>query len=877
MRSSFKTSLKRLAVGAIVSLQLNSMAFYAWADAAITSANLGTATAQSSIEAFDPEAANITLQDLFPDLAPGATTSLEEVYGNDTKTLDIGINANNRLKTETSSEGEAYRVLIDSNNRVSPDLSSDPMFNTADKVRDKDFMDGFRENFADCKRTDVFEQVKGSAHIANYKTCERVVDQGGNATFIHDYKVGVVEYVSGQPNYQSCGEGCLYIWVGTVGDNYWRGNCRIFEEYTRFRVINKEAIKSAVIERATFDDYFQIYFNNELLWTHTPGVFPPETPGACERSTSWNVNPNKNITSQFQSADDIITFKTRTSVTGGGEGYARIRITYDPKKAIVDNGWGPEDRLPMLKMIQDGFCTNSSVVCTSSPAVDARGCITENGVSVCREHIVESPHPSLDPFCRVAEASAECSFYKGPMQCYIDAQGVERCPVNEGGNLNGCQAFEENPSCGFVSQSCIQGADGDSGSCYAFEEVWDCGYETTYDTIVNTGQSVECPGGARCMGSECFDNSNVKSGDFAYAVAMLQVTQFAEHDLDCGGDGTDIEQANDCKVFKGEGMECKKALGGYVDCCEAPDGVSIFDYVNLTMNTLKMASAVETMSRTGQLAKVGSGYWSASTSALSSGASQLIKGEFSTAVDAATATFEKVFETGVSEGAVAQVQQWMMQKTYDFMVDMGAKAAADGLFATAGPNGAVSGLAPNVAMAVNIIGWVYTVYVITDLLINIIWECEEKEFELGAKKETRQCSFVGSYCASEVLGSCVEKREAHCCFGSVVARIIQEQGREQLGMSFGDPKSPSCEGLTPTQLDQLDWNRIDLSEWIGMLSVTGNLPTANTVSLDHLTGSGSSLPSADNDQRLNTLDRNVERLENFNPDEVKKNAEQQLR
>ncbi|ENQ7794982.1 conjugal transfer protein TraN [Pseudomonas aeruginosa] len=218
-----------------------------------------------------------------------------------------------------------------------------------------------------------------------------------------------------------------------------------------------------------------------------------------------------------------------------------------------------------------------------------------------------------------------------------------------------------------------------------------------------------------------------------------------------------------------------------------------------------------------------------------------------------------------------------MQKSYDFMVDMGAQAAADGLFATAGPNGAVSGLAPNIAMAVNIIGWVYTIYVITDLLINIIWECEVKEFELGAKKETRQCSFVGSYCASEVLGSCVEKREAHCCFGSVVARIIQEQGREQLGMGFGDPKSPSCEGLTPGQLGQLDWNRIDLSEWIGMLSVTGNLPTANTVSLDHLTGSGSSLPFADNDQRLNTLDRNVERLKGFNPDEVKKNAEQQLR
>ncbi|UXH55971.1 hypothetical protein N5876_32375 (plasmid) [Pseudomonas aeruginosa] len=342
MRARTKLHLKRLAVSVITALQLNTVAFHAWADSIAASANLGQQTARIVTQEFDPTAAQMTLQDLFPDLVGGDVTELEDVYGDETSTMSLGIQANSRLQGEQSMEGEAYRTLNGSLQKVSPDLSNDPMFNTADKVRDADFMAGFKENFADCKRTDVFEEVTGSAHVANYKTCERVVDQGGNVKFIHDYKVGVVEYVSGQPNYQSCGVGCLYIWVGTVGDNYWGGTCRIFQEYTRFRVINKEAITSAVIERATFDDYFQIYFNDDLIWTHTPGVFPPETAGPCERSTSWNVNPNRNVTEQFKSADDVITFKTRTSVTGGGEGYARIRINYDPAKAVVDNGWGPE-------------------------------------------------------------------------------------------------------------------------------------------------------------------------------------------------------------------------------------------------------------------------------------------------------------------------------------------------------------------------------------------------------------------------------------------------------------------------------------------------------------------------------------------------------
>jgi len=874
MREKTKARLKRLVVGVVVGLQLNTVAFYAWADAAITGAQLGQQTVQSSIQAFDPSAATLTLQELFPDLAPGSVDSLESVYGDDSETIQTGVNANQRLRSEISMDGEAYRTLVDSSKRISPDLSKDPMFNTADQVRNADFMSGFKQNFADCKSKDVFEEVNKQAHVAKYRTCERVADQGGDIKFKHDYKAGVVEYVSGQPNYQSCGVGCLYIWVGTVGDNYWEGNCRVYEEYTRFRVINKRAIKSAVIEQATFDDYFQIYFNNNLIWTHTPGVFPPETNGSCERGTSWQVNPNENVTAQFQTADDVITFKTRTSVTGGGEGYARIKIEYDPSKAFQDNGWSPKDKLQTFDMIQDGFCSSSTVRCETMGNVDSNGCLTENGVIVCPDQVTASPHSALSPFCKVADVSADCAFYKGDLDCYVDAQGVRRCPTNEGGNLESCQQYEENPSCGFISQSCVEGASGEKGECYAYSEIWDCGYDVTYPTVINTGQTIDCPGGARCMGSECFDNSNVKSGDFAYAVAMLQVAQFAEHDLDCGGDGTDIETANDCKVFKGEAMECKKALGGYVDCCEAPESVSIFDYVNLTMNTLKMTSSIEALSR-GQYA-AGSGYWAASKSAITSGASELIKGEWGSIVDSATGAFQDTFASGVQNGIVSEIQKWLMQKAYDAMVEMGASSAANAVFAT-NANGAVTGLSNAAGAVVNIIGWVYMVYVIVDLLINIIWECEEKEFELGAKKETRQCHFVGSYCASKALGSCVEKRETYCCFGSVVGRIIQESARDQLGLGWGEVETPSCDGITPAQMSQMDWNQVDLSEWIGMLSMADRLPTMNTVSMDHLTGEGSRLGISESDTRLNTLDRNLERFKDFDPDEVKKKAEQEMR
>lgn len=873
MRQSLKQTLRRAGLSALIGLTVNGAAFNSWADAVSNSASAAQEIGKSQISAFSASDSIKAIKQVFPDYGATNTSSLQAVFGSDQKTIAVGTDANSRLTTEVSTDGEAYRTLIKSNERVSVDLRQDPMFGVSDQVRSNDFMDGFKKNFSDCTKKDVFQDVKRDAHIAKYKTCERVNDLSGSFELRHDYSAGVIEYVSGQPNMQSCGDGCLYIWVGTVGDNYWSGQCSVYEEYTRFRVLARGAIISATIDQATFDDYMQIYLGDKMVWTHTPGIFPPETPGDCERGTSWNVTPNADVTYAFGNDSDVITFKTRTSVTNYGEGYARIKILYDPSKAYIDNGWYPKDKLAVFDAINDGFCPSHSVECNSSPTLDANGCMEQNGVKLCPSDVPPAPSSDISPFCRTANINADCSFYKGQMGCYVDPSGVQHCPTNDGGNLDSCAAFESDSSCGFVSQRCIDGAKGSSGTCYAFEEVWDCGYDASYQTAVNTGTQVDCPGGARCMGSECFDTSNKKSGDFAYAVAMLQVAQFAQADLACTSDGSDVTKANICTVFKGEGMECKKALGGYVDCCEAPEGVSIFDYVNLTIHTLKMASSIEAFNRTGSL--FSPGYWAAAKEAVSAGANQLIKGEWGSVVDAAQASFSKTFGQDVALGVV---QQQLMQWAYDAMVEMGAAAAADAVFATSA-EGAVVGLAPAAAAAVSIIGWVYTAYVMTDLLIHIIWACEPKEFELGAKKETRQCSYVGSYCASKVLGQCIEKREAYCCFSSVVGRIIQEQGRQQLGMTFGDPKNPSCDGLTTDQLAKLDWSKIDLSEWIGMLNVTGHLPNINNVSLETRTGTGSELSQVFNagETRENTLLRNQSRLDGVDADAIKRQAESELR
>jgi len=95
--------------------------------------------------------------------------------------------------------------------------------------------------------------------------------------------------------------------------------------------------------------------------------------------------------------------------------------------------------------------------------------------------------------------------------------------------------------------------------------------------------------------------------------------------------------------------------------------------------------------------------------------------------------------------------------------------------------------------------------------------CKESEKQLAALRSwgklDGQCHYVGSYCAVKVFGVCLQKKKTYCCFNSVLARIVQEQGRQQLGIDWGSPKFPNCRGFTPEEFQRIDFSKIDFSEW----------------------------------------------------------------
>ena len=130
----------------------------------------------------------------------------------------------------------------------------------------------------------------------------------------------VILPMSGTGTMETCGADCIRIIIGREGNNYWSGQCTIFEdEYTLF-VARPDLIQKATLVRAIWDDYLQVWIGGSKVYNGPNDNFPPETGGTCELSTSWDVGLNKDVTGFFRQEGELDT-KIRVSVTGGNTEY----------------------------------------------------------------------------------------------------------------------------------------------------------------------------------------------------------------------------------------------------------------------------------------------------------------------------------------------------------------------------------------------------------------------------------------------------------------------------------------------------------------------------------------------------------------------------
>ncbi|EJX5614693.1 type-F conjugative transfer system mating-pair stabilization protein TraN [Vibrio parahaemolyticus] len=111
-----------------------------------------------------------------------------------------------------------------------------------------------------------------------------------------------------------------------------------------------------------------------------------------------------------------------------------------------------------------------------------------------------------------------------------------------------------------------------------------------------------------------------------------------------------------------------------------------------------------------------------------------------------------------------------------------------------------------------------------------ISECGAEEKALGRAKEEGLSIYIGSYCASKFLGKCTRRKKTYCVYDSKLSRIIQQQGAKgQLGISLGSAKNPICAPITPEQLQQINFDRIDFSDFYEDMHADTELPSASEI------------------------------------------------
>ena len=87
--------------------------------------------------------------------------------------------------------------------------------------------------------------------------------------------------------------------------------------------------------------------------------------------------------------------------------------------------------------------------------------------------------------------------------------------------------------------------------------------------------------------------------------------------------------------------------------------------------------------------------------------------------------------------------------------------------------------------------------------------CSASERELAEERHAGNTHYLGRYCSKKTFfGVCVRHSRAWCVFGSKLGRILQQQGRRQLGIGWG-----SCRGFTVAEIEGIDFARLDLTEF----------------------------------------------------------------
>lgn len=869
----------------------------------------------------------VPLDELFPGSSGPAVPDLQALFGDEAGASDASAARADELMEEGSAEGEAYRLVLDSRTKIGPDLRDDPLFDTTREVLEA--LSAAADEFSDCEEESVFVPGTVTAHVPDYRHCERLIMPGNQSCdLFHDvqfassdttFQITLHPYVVPGPypmypsEYDALGKAVTVEFNFATGIASWTETewhlIASGTDHERMQQVDVArtanfaepvdvaayCVGAGVDAGFIFDierDTYNVVFPGQTGWVVQGPVL--SEPTIQQAPTCGN---GLKATVLFSAGD------CQRSRQGSGENKSFSDECVAPTfngRFVVDqiesDTWGPQTCLQAIQASKNASCSIDFEV------VDGPGnmgnffpnCASIDGVAVCPgdsnfQRLSPAPFdPEEELISRlVLQArftSDSCAL--PAVVCYEDDDGNQVCPEGEEATtpvLDSCEDLRSNPACSYVSTTTVEDAVDEDGNPYVWEDTYDCGFAVSEDTVERQVGLI-CPGSIPGLGSDFVTPPVETNENFAQVAATLQAANMMAMDSDCKTD--EVTGETSCDLFGGEPYHCKKAVGGVVNCCESPTGVSLAQYLQLAFAVRELDGAIGHLDPNSSLR----GAWEVMTGPIDTAWTELTE-PLSSAFNSITGSTTAQTTDAAAQGLLGTVEQAMLKQVAEWTTQLFGESATNLLFsaaAEAGGGAAVEGgvmadviqLGGGEALLGTALSWVmaaYTIYSVTMLIIQIAWKCKQSEFELSAKIELKSCHYNGTYCASKVLGFCIERKQSYCCFSSPLSRIMQEQLRPLLGRGWGSAKNPDCGPIDVEDFQAADWSKVDLSEWMAILISTDMMPDVDSITIEELTGSGRALAAGiEPEVRLGTPERTQERMKDVPVDDIMDQAKDEL-
>jgi conjugal transfer mating pair stabilization protein TraN len=345
-----------------------------------------------------------------------------------------------------------------------------------------------------------------------------------------------------------------------------------------------------------------------------------------------------------------------------------------------------------------------------------------------------------------------------------------------------CTPYESNPACSVLSTACQDHAV-PSGFC----DSWLYTYQCQTAAAVTTTTTVCTTGLFDSSGMPAMAQPNNNMTKVAVAEEMIREGQ--------------LYSDKGSKLFAGVSETCRKGYGGIKNCCKSAPGAQ----------------------SNSQTAEVAFG-----------AAAQTVKYLGEEAIDwASPYVFDAMYNNGIWTEGMTEAFATGGDEFGTSLASSGFSVGAYG-FTYSTVDTAGSGLldANTTLFGSDEMGFVeFNPYVFAAVVIIMVVEdlssCTNDEQLLSEHRGASLSVYEDETCSSTLLGSCVQWTDRYCSYNSVLAKIINTQGKAQLGLSSSD-----CSGMTIEQVTSIDFSKIDFSEFTATLSAqaASHLPTSAAIS-----------------------------------------------